>query len=225
MLERLRNNLGLKVLALAPRGRRVGLLPFRRQPCDRRALRSTVERADRRDGPRDRRDRALRRQAGDRDDRLAARRDDAGSTRRSAGGVEPGGPRAGVYSVGGHRDRAATSRSSRYRRPRRRCRSSDRRRARFRSPSGTPAMRTVWSRRRCGLNPSAATVRGASSDLARVANVRVDVAVPGTRAERVDGMVRPVAVDARGDEVAERRGITEPRPRTRANFRHARGRT
>jgi YbbR domain-containing protein len=70
------------------------------------------------------------------------------------------------------------------------------------------------------IDPSAATVRGASSDVARVANVRVDVAFPAA-GERVDGMVRAVPVDARGDEVAGV-AVTPNLVRTRANFRQAR---
>ena len=69
-------------------------------------------------------------------------------------------------------------------------------------------------------DPATATVRGASSDVARVANVRVDVPFPAG-GERVDGMMRTVAVDARGDEVLGV-SVTPNLVRARANFHPAR---
>ncbi len=69
-------------------------------------------------------------------------------------------------------------------------------------------------------DPATATVRGASSNVARVANVRVDVPFPAG-GERVDGMMRTVAVDARGDEVLGV-SVTPNLVRARANFHPAR---
>jgi YbbR domain-containing protein len=51
------------------------------------------------------------------------------------------------------------------------------------------------------LHPSLAAVRAPTSALAQVAAVRVDVALPN-EAKEVDEMVRPVAVNASGGEVA-----------------------
>ncbi len=51
-----------------------------------------------------------------------------------------------------------------------------------------------------GLSPATATLRGATSTLARVTSLRVDVAPPSEPAT-LDAMVRPVAIDARGSEV------------------------
>jgi YbbR domain-containing protein len=50
------------------------------------------------------------------------------------------------------------------------------------------------------VTPDSALVRGANDDLARVAAVRVDLALP-TGAQQFDAMVRPTPVDTRGDEV------------------------
>jgi hypothetical protein len=50
------------------------------------------------------------------------------------------------------------------------------------------------------LTPDSTLVRGADDDLARVAAVRVDLALP-SNAQQFDAMVRPMAVDVRGDEV------------------------
>ncbi len=49
------------------------------------------------------------------------------------------------------------------------------------------------------INPSLVTLRGIATDLARVHSVRVLIPLPG-RAARIDEMVRPIAVDAAGDE-------------------------
>lgn len=51
------------------------------------------------------------------------------------------------------------------------------------------------------VEPETATVRGATSDLARVTSLRVEVPFPAGP-ERVDSMLRAVPIDARGDEVA-----------------------
>lgn len=50
------------------------------------------------------------------------------------------------------------------------------------------------------LRPTAATVSGATSSLAQVAGVQVDIVLPSAP-KSVDEMVRPVAVDARGSEI------------------------
>lgn len=50
------------------------------------------------------------------------------------------------------------------------------------------------------LRPSAATVSGATSQLAQVASVRVDVVLPAA-AKRLDEMVRPLAVNAAGGDI------------------------
>ncbi len=50
-------------------------------------------------------------------------------------------------------------------------------------------------------DPGTLTVRGATSDLARVASLRVDLTFPSGPG-RVDSMLRAVPVDARGDEIS-----------------------
>ena len=50
------------------------------------------------------------------------------------------------------------------------------------------------------VTPDGATLRAPTSDLARVAAVRVDVGLPGAPAT-FDAMVRPVAIDVRGNEL------------------------
>jgi len=54
---------------------------------------------------------------------------------------------------------------------------------------------------RLGLTPVSTTLRAATSELRRVASVRVDVPIPSSPAT-FDAMVRPVATDERGAEVA-----------------------
>ena len=69
------------------------------------------------------------------------------------------------------------------------------------------------------LEPASVAVRGPGEVLGAVTGARVEVAFP-TQAERLDAMERVVAVDARGDEVA---GVTvSPNAvRVRATFRTA----
>ncbi len=50
------------------------------------------------------------------------------------------------------------------------------------------------------VDPAFATISGATSDLARVTNVRVDVPLPGT-ATTFDEMVRPLVVDDRASDL------------------------
>lgn len=51
------------------------------------------------------------------------------------------------------------------------------------------------------LSPARVTVRGTATDLAKIAEVRVEIALPN-KAGALDAMFRPVAADARGAEVA-----------------------
>jgi YbbR domain-containing protein len=51
------------------------------------------------------------------------------------------------------------------------------------------------------VDPGSAILRAPSSDLARVSGVRVDVTLPAT-ASSFDGMLRPIAIDERGSELA-----------------------
>jgi YbbR domain-containing protein len=51
------------------------------------------------------------------------------------------------------------------------------------------------------IQPATATLRAATSDLANVASVRVDVPLPSEPAT-LDAMLRPVATDAHGTEIA-----------------------
>jgi len=51
------------------------------------------------------------------------------------------------------------------------------------------------------VGPSRATLRGATSDLQRVTGVQVDVTLPN-EPSALDVMLRPVAIDARGAEIA-----------------------
>ena len=99
---------------------------------------------------------------------------------------------------------------------RRRCRSKRSTGGSFRSPSATPAMQHGLVTSTVRVDPAPPTVRGATSDLARVASLRVDVPFPAGP-ERVDSMLRAVPVDARGDEVAGVVGRAQPRPRPRAH--------
>jgi YbbR domain-containing protein len=56
---------------------------------------------------------------------------------------------------------------------------------------------------RVPMVPSTVQIRGATSDLARVASVRVDVPIPAQpRAQTYDAMVRAAAVDVKGGEVS-----------------------
>ncbi len=52
-----------------------------------------------------------------------------------------------------------------------------------------------------GVNPSLVTLRGIATELARAQAVRVDIPMP-SKAASVDAMVRPLAVNAAGDEIA-----------------------
>jgi hypothetical protein len=52
-----------------------------------------------------------------------------------------------------------------------------------------------------GVNPSLVTVRGIATDLARIQSVRVEIILPG-KATNVDAMIRPLAVNGSGDEIA-----------------------
>lgn len=52
------------------------------------------------------------------------------------------------------------------------------------------------------VEPETALLRGATDELARVASARVDVAFP-TQPQQVDAMQRAVAVNARGDDVSD----------------------
>ncbi len=54
---------------------------------------------------------------------------------------------------------------------------------------------------RASVNPRQVTLRAPTSDLARVAGVRVDVALPAAPMH-FDGMVRPVATDEKGAELS-----------------------
>jgi hypothetical protein len=51
------------------------------------------------------------------------------------------------------------------------------------------------------VEPTTATLRAPTSDLANVASVRVDVALPGEPAT-FDAMLRPIATDEHGAEIA-----------------------
>ncbi|GAC1535416.1 MAG: hypothetical protein NVS2B17_05670 [Candidatus Velthaea sp.] len=51
------------------------------------------------------------------------------------------------------------------------------------------------------LNPTHVILRGIAGDLAKVAAVRVEIALP-SKAGALDAMFRPIAADARGSEVA-----------------------
>jgi YbbR domain-containing protein len=67
-----------------------------------------------------------------------------------------------------------------------------------------------------GVSPQSATVRGASDVLSKVATVRADLAFPA-QPQRVDAMVRLIPVDERGEEVAGLE-VTPNYARVRANF-------
>ncbi len=53
---------------------------------------------------------------------------------------------------------------------------------------------------RVDVDPPSATLRGPSSDLARVSSVRIDVPLPAVPKD-LDAMQRPIATDERGNEV------------------------
>ncbi len=52
------------------------------------------------------------------------------------------------------------------------------------------------------VNPSETTVRGIASDLAQVAQVKIEIPL-GTKPGEYDAMVRPVATDTRGNDIAD----------------------
>ena len=64
------------------------------------------------------------------------------------------------------------------------------------------------------VNPSLTTVRGIANDLAKVDIVKVEIPL-GTKPGNFDAMVRPIAADTHGNEVAEHASLTQPRPRSR----------
>jgi hypothetical protein len=66
------------------------------------------------------------------------------------------------------------------------------------------------------VHPQSATLRAATSDLARVAGVRVDIPFPNTPT-RFDAMLRPVATDAHGVELPGI-AVAPNLVRVRANF-------
>jgi hypothetical protein len=66
------------------------------------------------------------------------------------------------------------------------------------------------------VDPSATTVRGIASDLARVEAVKIQIPL-GTKPGRFDAMLRPVAADALGNEVANTQ-VSPNLVRVRARF-------
>ncbi len=70
------------------------------------------------------------------------------------------------------------------------------------------------------VDPPLATLRGPSSDLARVSSVRIDVALPPVP-KALDAMQRPIATDERGNEVPNV-VISPDLVRVRADFVSAR---
>jgi hypothetical protein len=66
------------------------------------------------------------------------------------------------------------------------------------------------------VNPSVTTVRGIANDLAKVEMVKIEIPL-GTKPGSFDAMVRPVAADARGNEVASTQ-VSPNLVRVRARF-------
>jgi hypothetical protein len=66
------------------------------------------------------------------------------------------------------------------------------------------------------VNPSVTTVRGIANDLAKVDMVKIEIPL-GTKPGNFDAMVRPVAADARGNEVANTQ-VSPNLVRVRARF-------
>jgi len=66
------------------------------------------------------------------------------------------------------------------------------------------------------VNPSVTTVRGTANDLAKVDAVKIEIPL-GTKPGTFDAMVRPVAADARGNEVANTQ-VSPNLVRVRARF-------
>jgi len=66
------------------------------------------------------------------------------------------------------------------------------------------------------VNPSVTTVRGIANDLAKVDMVKIEIPL-GTKPGNFDGMVRPVAADAHGNEVANTQ-VSPNLVRVRARF-------
>jgi hypothetical protein len=66
------------------------------------------------------------------------------------------------------------------------------------------------------VNPSVTTVRGIANDLAKVEVVKIEIPL-GTKPGNFDAMVRPVAADARGNEVANT-SVSPNLVRVRARF-------
>jgi YbbR domain-containing protein len=52
------------------------------------------------------------------------------------------------------------------------------------------------------VSPTVTTVRGIASELAKVATVKVEIPLAGSKPGELDAMVRPIATDARGEAVA-----------------------
>lgn len=66
------------------------------------------------------------------------------------------------------------------------------------------------------LTPSSVTVRGPTNDLAQVATVRIDMSLDTSKSS-LDEMVRPVAVNSSGDEIADVQ-VVPNRIRVQAQF-------
>jgi hypothetical protein len=66
------------------------------------------------------------------------------------------------------------------------------------------------------VNPSVTTVRGIANDLAKVDAVKIEIPL-GTKPGNFDAMVRPVAADAHGNEVANTQ-VSPNLVRVRARF-------
>jgi YbbR domain-containing protein len=66
------------------------------------------------------------------------------------------------------------------------------------------------------VNPSVTTVRGIANDLAKVDVVKIEIPL-GTKPGSFDAMVRPIAADAHGNEVANTQ-VSPNLVRVRARF-------
>lgn len=53
-----------------------------------------------------------------------------------------------------------------------------------------------------GVDPPTATIRGIATDLARVAAITIDIPLAGSKPGELDAMIRPIAADAHGVAVA-----------------------